>query len=257
MKKALILTSFGTSVPQARVGITALEDVLRQAAPGWKCVRAFTSPTIRRILAKRGEVILSLSDALSALCEEGCTQIAVQPTHVICGEEYDRIKACTADFSGRSEVRTGRPLLAGNEDVRRLARCLADTYPSRPGEAVVFLGHGTAHMADMAYPALQTALRLWGRDDLFVGTVEGWPAFDEISAELPDKVRVRLVPLMLAAGEHVHKDMAGSGPESLKSRLESAGYRVDCVFTGLGLLPGVQEIYREHLRALLAGWDDL
>lgn len=259
MKKALILTSFGTSVPEAGESIAALEEVLRRAAPGWTCVRAFTSPTVRRILAGRGERIPSLSEALSALSGDGYTYAAVQPTHVICGEEYDRITACAAKFSAADGsglcVRTGRPLLAGNGDVRRLARVLADAYPPRPGEVSIFFGHGTAHAADIVYPALQTAFRLCGREDLFVGTVEGWPALEEVSAELPEGKRVRLIPLMLTAGEHVRKDMAGGGPDSWKSRLTGMGHAVDCVFTGLGLLPGIQEMYREHLLALLSSFE--
>ena len=34
MKKALVITSFGTSVPEARAGITAVEEALADAVPG-------------------------------------------------------------------------------------------------------------------------------------------------------------------------------------------------------------------------------
>ena len=43
------------------------------------------------------------------------------------------------------------------------------------------MGHGTEHFANAAYPALQTALALLGRDDIYIGTVEGWPGLRELS----------------------------------------------------------------------------
>ena len=39
-------------------------------------------------------------------------------------------------------------------------------YPQKDGGAVVLLGHGTEHFANAVYPALQTALRLEGREGL-------------------------------------------------------------------------------------------
>ena len=54
MKTALLCVSFGTSVPAARKNITAVEDALRQELPQADFFRAFTSKTIRGILAKKG-----------------------------------------------------------------------------------------------------------------------------------------------------------------------------------------------------------
>ena len=53
-QKALLCVSFGTSVPKARNNVEAVENALGAAAPDRDFVRAFTSPTIRRILAERG-----------------------------------------------------------------------------------------------------------------------------------------------------------------------------------------------------------
>ena len=80
MRSGLVLVSFGTSVPEARRAVTAVEDVLRRTAPDWETVRAFTSPTIRRILAKRGEDVPSLPEALERLRSKGVRRAAVQPT---------------------------------------------------------------------------------------------------------------------------------------------------------------------------------
>lgn len=57
MKKAIVCVSFGTSVDAARESIAAVEAAMREAAPDRLFVRAFTSYTIRRILAKRVEAV--------------------------------------------------------------------------------------------------------------------------------------------------------------------------------------------------------
>ena len=73
MKQALLAVSFGTSVPRARQDIEAVERVLAAGAPERAFCRAYTSPTIRRILAARGEPVPSLPEALEAPVEKGRT----------------------------------------------------------------------------------------------------------------------------------------------------------------------------------------
>ncbi|MCD8004520.1 MAG: sirohydrochlorin cobaltochelatase [Oscillospiraceae bacterium] len=252
MKSAIVMTSFGTSAPQAQEDIAAVEGALAAAAPGYRCVRAFTSPTIRKILAGRGTSVPSMTQALERLRGEGTERVAVQPTHLLYGFEYDRLKTqAQAVAPGFQALRVGRPLLAGTEDILAFAGGLCQTYPAQEGGAVVFMGHGTGHFANAVYPALQTALSLRGREDLFVATVEGWPALEDWLPRLAGR-EVRLVPLMLVAGEHAKKDMAGGGPDSWKSRLEGAGCRVSCALTSLGRLDWVQQMYRQRLLETLS-----
>lgn len=249
-RQALVITSFGTSVPEARISITAVEEVLAAAAPEHICVRAFTSPTIRCILKGRGEDVPSLTEALERLAEEGIQRVIVQPTHLLYGYEYDKLKAEAEALAYRFEaVVVGRPLLADNSDLQRFANALSQDHPAEPGAVTVFMGHGTEHFANAAYPALQTALYLLGRADLYVGTVEGWPGLEDILRQLEPggSRKIYLRPLMLVAGDHARNDMAGEW----RPQLESAGHTVTCFFTGLGQRAWVQEMYRERLEALL------
>lgn len=249
MERALIVASFGSGAPEARAAITAVEDALRQGAPGYGFVRVFTSPSVRRILAGRGERVFSLTEALEALRSAGTRRVLIQPTHLLCGMEYDRLKAEAETFSGDFEALVlGRPLLADAEDVRRFANRLSAAHPAREGTVTIFLGHGAARFANAVYPALQTGLRLEGREDLLVGAVKSWPTLDDVLRQLePDGPRrIELVPLMLTAGRHAQKDMAGEW----KSRLEQAGHRVTCSLIGLGERSWVQRTYRERLDAL-------
>ena len=129
----------------------------------------------------------------------------------------------------------------------------AEIREAEPGRAVVLMGHGSAHRANVVYPALQGIFELQSRPDIRVGTVEGWPGLAEVCAALARSraSRVLLVPLMLVAGDHAQNDMAGPGPHSWRSVLAGQGYRVDWVRHGLGSEKAVQDLYAAHLRGVL------
>ena len=253
MKKAVVCVSFGTSVPAGRENITAVENVLRQLIQDRVFISAFTSPTIRRILWERGENVYSVAEALEELWSQGVTEVLVQPTHILRGHEYDKLKREAEPWREKFEaLHIGRPLLTDTDDLQTLAAGLSAAYPARAGETLVLFGHGTDHAANLVYPALQTAFHLAGRPDVLVGTVEGWPAFEDVLAQLKAQngKNVHLVPLMLVAGDHALNDMAGEDPESWKSRLEAEGFAVRTTLRGLGLLPAVQNMYCAHLEDL-------
>ena len=109
-EQAVVITSFGTSVPEARISITLVEEALAAAAKNWTCVRAFTSPTIRRILKERGEDIPSRTEALERLSTDGIRKVIVQPTHLLYGYEYDKLKAEAAAFADRLKTSSTCPM---------------------------------------------------------------------------------------------------------------------------------------------------
>ena len=172
-EQAVVIASFGTSVPEARISITLVEDALFAAANGYICVRAFTSPAIRRILRNRGEDIPGLAEALEQLAARGVRRVVVQPTHLLYGYEYDRLKAEAEPAADRFEsMKIGRPLLADDSGLQRFAWHLSQEYPAEADTAAVFMGHGTDRFANGAYPALQAALHSLGRNDLFIGAMK-------------------------------------------------------------------------------------
>ena len=254
MKQALLAVSFGTSVPRARQDIEAVERVLAAEAPERAFCRAYTSPTIRRILAERGEPVSGLPEALEALAAAGVKDVAVQPTHLLYGFEYDKLKADAAAFAGRfARLALGRPLAADSESLRALAACMVRRFGQPEGGALVLLGHGTEHFANMVYPAMQTALRLAGGRRAYMGTVEGWPGFDEVLAQLKEDGcgQALLVPFMLVAGDHAHNDLAGGDEDSWLSILTGRGFDVTVRMQGLGADEKVQARFVEKVgRAL-------
>lgn len=125
------------------------------------------------------------------------------------------------------------------------------------GTAFVFLGHGTAHVAKVSYSQMQTQMDALGYDNVWIGTVEGKPAetaaetvIDAVKAAGYTKVVLR--PLMVVAGDHAWNDMSGEDPDSWKSLFTAAGFAVETQMTGLGSVPGVQQLYVDHTGAAMA-----
>ena len=153
-------------------------------------------------------------------------------------------------FMSRSLVRNaGMPLIASPEDLRDAAKAVLAHFPPQAGRALVLMGHGTGHIANMIYPALQTAFRLAGAEEVYVGTVEGWPGIDDVAEQLRKSGcrEIDLAPFMLVAGDHAVNDMAGDDPESWKSILTGKGFEVRCVLEGIGSWDEIHEIYSRHL----------
>lgn len=256
-KRALLTVSFGTAAEEARrEEIGGVEEALRRRVPELPFARAYTSPTIRRILAQRGTAVPSLEEALEEQLSAGAEQLYILPTHLLPGYEYDAIAATAEQFRPRfRDLRLAPPLMGDTDMVRALAGVLMERWRKLLGQTVVLVGHGTAHPGNLVYPALQGVLSLAGRGDILVGTVEGWPGLEELLPVLERQgaERVILAPLLLTAGTHAREDIAGPGPESWKSRLEAAGLTVHPVLEGLGRLPQVQGLYVRRLEQLLEG----
>ena len=254
MKTALLCVSFGTSVPAARKSITAVEKALHTEMPEADFYRVFTSKTIRRILSEKGETVWSMDEALEHLTDGSYDRVVIQPTHFLYGLEYESLKASVEEAKKRfPALLLGAPLLSGTGDLQALAQVLSEEFPQKENSALVLMGHGTPHFSNVVYPAIQAVFHMMGRKDVYVGTVEGWPEIEEICKELQtgEYTQVRTAPLMLVAGDHALNDMAGDEEDSWKSILTQEGYQVECIMQGLGVLPGVQEMYRRHLQELL------
>lgn len=257
-KKAILVVSFGTSYNETRKRtIGALEKAIGQAYPAWEVRRAFTSQMIINKLAKRDQIkIDNVGEALERLAAEGVDELYVQPTHVMNGMEYDEVveevERCGDRFSS---VVMGSPLLTTAEDYDAVVEALIGEYAPAEREALVLMGHGTEHHADAAYAALDYHFKAAGHDNVFVGTVEGYPSLDDVLGMLEKREydKVILAPLMVVAGDHATNDMASDEEDSWKRLLSAAGYAVECRLKGLGEIPAIREIYVDHLRAAAEG----
>ena len=238
--KAVLVVSFGTSVPEAeRSCIRPVEDAIRRAFPDWETRRAFTSRIIVRRMRARGEAVDSETEALERLRADGFERIVVAPTHIIPGEEYGRVCAAAA---GRA---VSGPLLADDGDLEWMAGVLAG-IAREENRPLLMMGHGTEHAADGIYARLRERLP----DNVLLACVEGAHSLETVLPlldRLPGR-RLTLAPLMLVAGDHARNDMAGDGEDSWKSVLTARGFDVRVRLQGLGALECVQRWFVEKVR---------
>ena len=252
MKQAILAVSFGTSYPDTlEKTIAATERALAAAFPDWEVRRAFTSGMIIKKLRQRdGIQIDNVTQAMGKLQAEGFTHVAVQSTHVMHGDEYEKILAQLEPYRLRMQVSVGMPLLHAESDYTAVADALLGWLPQpKPDEALILMGHGTAHFANSAYAQMEHMLQA-KCERIFVATVEGYPTLESVKQQLgknPAIRKVTLAPFMLVAGDHARNDMAG-GEQSWKAELEAAGYEVECVLRGLGQCPAVRALFVEHCR---------
>jgi len=248
-EKALLVISFGTSYAQTRERtIGVIERKLAERFPDRDVRRAWTSNFIIKKVAKtEGLAIDTPEEALQKLADAGVTDVIVQPTHLSDGYENRRMLEIVRTFADRFErIAVGRPLLDTEEDRERVAKIMRTLC--RDDEALLLMGHGSEKHPVPVYEQLQDSLADAGADNVFVGTVEGTPAFKEAKALLDQSGyrKVTLAPLMIVAGDHAVNDLAGDAPDSWQKQLEAVGYTTEVILAGLGEYEEIQDMFAEH-----------
>ena len=276
----ILVTSFGTSYNDNRVAtIGAIEKAIAAAYPDWDVRRAFTAQIIiNHIQARDNEKINNVEQALEAAEKAGVKNLVVAPTHLMHGAEYDELVAALKPYESKMNIVISEPLLGEvgadatviNDDKKAVAEAVvaeackdagfADAAAAADaGAAIVLMGHGTSHTANVTYEQMQTVMDELGYNNVFIGTVEGEPESTECSVVI-DKVKdagyktVYLRPLMVVAGDHANNDMADpEDEESWYSQFTAskAFDKVNCQIAGLGQIPAVQDIYVAHVADVL------
>jgi len=247
-KKAILLVSFGTTYPETREKtIGALEKEFKASYPNFKVATAFTSRIImRRIKKNEGITYDNPSEALKKLKKDGYTHILVQGTHIMNAVESETLKMEVENYKKDFKVlKVSTPLLTSVEDYKEVVEALKPTYKNlKKDEAVVFIGHGTHHSGNSAYAMLEHVFHQKGIENAFLGTVEGYPALDDVVANLKKaKIQtVELYPFMIVAGDHANNDIA----VDMKEELEKNGFTVNVHLVGLGENKGIRKVFVEH-----------
>ena len=284
-KQAIVVTAFGTSYPEALASILNIKSHIEKAFPGVPVRLAFSSNIIRKIWRERSTdagwqkenpgvpaEVLHVKTPLATIADlqdEGFTDILVQSSHVFAGEEFhdlqalvgglNSIRTLKAKFMPFNRLVLGRPALGVpgdaipfTEDMETAAEVLApDIEQARKmGAALVYMGHGNDYFSTGIYGHFQKVLQDKYHYPVFIGCVEGFPAFDDMLAALSasGKKTVLLKPFMVVAGDHANNDMAGDEDDAWKVLLTKAGFKVTPELRGLGSLDGWAEIYVRHLR---------
>ena len=249
-KPAILIVSFGTSMPEARKAIDNLVNAAKKDFPNFEVRLAFTSNIIRRKLAREfNENISNPVEALAKLNDEGFNKVFIMPTHIIPGEEYDEILNVFDAFSilagkyGFEELKIGAPFMYSSKDCERMAEILISRFKAQLEDketGIILMGHGTPeHFANALYSLLQVELDKKSYGRFFLGTVEATPQIDDVVANLkrhPEIKKLVLSPLMIVAGDHANNDLAGADDEeSWLNILKSKGYEnISTYLVGLG-----------------------
>lgn len=256
--KAILVVSFGTSYNDSRnVTIGGIESAISEHFPDYEVRRAFTAQIIIDILKDRdGIVVDSVKGALDKLVADGVKTLIVQPTHLMNGFEYDDLVAEVNAYKHKFEsIAIGEPLLTSDGDVDSVIACITSRTASYVNDTtgIVFMGHGTHHVANAVYESMQQKLVAAGHSHYFVGTVEVTPDLDDVltAVKAAGYKRVVLEPLMVVAGDHANNDMAGDEEGSWKLVFEAEGFEVQSILQGLGQFNEIQDIYVRHVEAAI------
>lgn len=255
---AILLVTFGTSIPEAQKAFEVIEERVKDAFPETEVRWAYTSHIIRKKLAKEGQELDSVATALAEMMEEGYSRVAVQSLHFLPGFEFHDVQINSHKFAemedGFDKVSVGYPLLSASADLARVADIALGMVPAdrAPEDAVVFMGHGTHHPSDVAYDAMMYHLQKLD-PNAFMGTVEGHPTLDDVRAELTERgiKKAYLIPFMSVAGDHARNDMAGPEADSWKSVLEADGIETVSILKGMAEVPKIADVWVDHLRGAM------
>lgn len=284
-KNGIVLAMFGTTVEPALQGLLNIKEKMEKAYPNTPVRIAFTSNIIRKIWQKRAadpayvkahpEVPLEILHAQGPLAtmanfqDEGYDTLVVQPTHIAPAEEFLDLSSYVEALAAIDTIKErfkpfhrlvmGRPMLGTfgtrhpyAEDIKTAVKAMQEDADRAKKEnaALVYMGHGNDYFASGgSYLQFEHEMRVAYPDVLtIVGTVEGYPAFEQVLTQLKhaDIKKVVARPFMIVAGDHAVNDMAGPEEDSWKSMLEKEGIAVVPYLHGMGENDRVAEIYVNH-----------
>lgn len=248
-KAAILMVHFGTTHDDTRQRtIDALNIKAKGAFPELDVREAYTSRIVAKRLGDRGIVKQNPQEVLNQLHADGYTHILIQSSTIIDGVEMESLNRDVQELAPLfKEVRVGTPLLYSPDSYQDVIDAL--TINSDSTKAYVWVGHGTYDASTAQYAMLDYMFKANGYINHIVGTVEGYPSFDDAVNQLQatNLKEVVLAPFMFVAGEHAKNDIAGDW----KDGLEEKGFSVEVDNLGLGENTTIQDIYIAKLKFML------
>lgn len=283
-KTAILLASFGTTVPSAVKSLANITERVKKAYPETEVRITFTSNMVRSVWKKRriepkewldqgvpSEIlnVKNIIQTIGDLQEDGYRNIIVQPTHMFYMEQshdlasyvrgLESIQTMKPKWNPFTNIVAGRPALGMpgdrynyHDDVAKVVKTLEKDIAEAGGEGAVllYMGHGNEHWSTGIYGETQKKIREeYPNVETFIGVVEGLPSLDDLLPQLKmtKKKKIIIRPFMITAGDHATNDMAGPDADSWASILTAAGFEVQPVLEGLGSKDAFVDIFIEHI----------
>ena len=245
MKKAILVTSFGTSHRDTREKcLDLIQREVEEKYGSENVERAYTSRIIRRIIEKNeGVHIFDQEEGLKVLKDRGFEEIITMSLHILDGIEYSKLD----DKFGK----ISKPLLADDEDFEKIVEN-KEFNDLEGNDAIVFMGHGTESEADYAYQKLQDEYLKAGKNNIFIATVDGKVTIKDVIEKMKGKgfKKILLKPFMIVAGDHAKNDMSSDDEDSWKTILKNEGYEVTSVLKGMGEYEFIRKMFMDKLEAV-------
>ena len=230
MNPAVLLAFFSPSLPDP--------------CPFLQQVESLSVPVFAACLSPKSAEVPSVSRILSQMAHSGFSPLFVQPMGLLAGENFEYLCSQVSALGRKlnEPVQIGRPLLSEEEDQKAIVRILS-RLPRNEGEALVLIGHGTAHPSGAAYPALQAMGETMGIPHWYVSTLRDREAL--LTLLQRDGIRrALLVPLFLSFGFHARRDLSNR----LSDFLQQNGILTRCHPAGLLDNRDICTLLKGHLR---------
>ncbi len=258
-KVGILLAMFGTTADEASVDYEYLEAQIKERFPNIPVFFSYTADKIRRKLIRQGKEAFSVSQALMDMYDQKFTHIAVQSLHTVPGVEFNWTKQQAESLQhprkGLQKVSLGAPLITG-ETLLHVAELIPEYVPTnlKDDEAILLVGHGTYHEAQIYYHALEARVAKY-LPNCFVGALMGENlgidvAIDRMKAR--NFKKVHLVPFMGVPGHHYLLDLLGEHSTSWKSILEHEGFECQPYAVGTVAHKSFTSIWLHNLHIALA-----
>ena len=245
MKKGIVVASFGTThIDTLEKTIEAIENKVKEKYGKENFERAFTSNIVRsRLKAKKNYVVFNHEEAINSLKNKGFDNIVTLSTHILNGIEYGKLK----DTYGK----VSEPLLFQDEDYQKIVENV-EFNDTKGNDAIIFAGHGSEDIADENYGKLQQKYIKAGKDNIFIGTIEGKVQLSDILEKLKNTnyKKILLKPFLIVAGDHAKNDITSDDEDSWKTILTKNGYIVETELVGIGEYPFIQDMFMEKLEKI-------
>lgn len=248
MKKAVIVASFGTSHEDTRIRtIDVIENDIRENFKDYIFLRVWTSDIIRRKLLKLENLhIFDIEEAIKVALDRGAQELLVVSTHIINGVEHNKVKDIVKKYKDKfTSVQVSNALLESDDDFEFIIKGFDEILKKEENKAFLFMGHGSDHSSNAVYEKFREKLVEYGREDIYIACVEGYPYIDDVLPELLEYKNIYLLPFMIVAGDHAKNDMAGD-EHSFKTILEDRGHFVEYELKGMGEYNFVRELIIKH-----------
>lgn len=247
--RAIIVSAFGTSTA-AKDTYSFFEDKLRGRYPQDEIFWAFSSRKLRNKMTSFDPSWNGLAEVLKEVAGKGYSSAVIQSLHIVPGVEFEKI--LHAAEGSKLNLSIGMPLLSSDIDCCRALDAVSDRIADTQRCITLLVGHGTSQSAAGAcYLQFNEYLQKRYPDNVFLAMVEGQPTWSAVVKALKkSRIRkIKFIPFMFVAGEHILYDVLGAHEESWAFQLK--GYEIDHTEKGLGFNEKIIAIYFDHLKDAL------